>query len=174
MILCGTMLLGCGPQQSSWSLPSGTSKERNLRPREYLDRVKGPTGAELAVIKCQYLGKKPEEPMEKEISRDWKTQDTDFYSYAITNVSEYSITLQKVEYRFEEVRGRSVNKTATAAEIEEELGTAVIEPGQAVVRRNSWVWGLNQQARTMHKTYFGSCNNQDVKLNVVLVYRQGQ
>lgn len=164
----GALLVGCGPQPRT----TGTPAERSARPREYVTTIKSPDGAELAVINCRYLGKKPEEPIEKEITRDWKTQDTDFYHYAITNISEHPIELNKVEYRLAEVRGGQVNKTAAKADIEEEFGAAVIEPGQAVTRRNSWVWGLNEQTRTMHKTYFGRSNKQDVKLNVVLVYRK--
>jgi len=166
-------MVGCGSQPG---VPKrgGPASDRPVHPREYTTTVKGPAGSELAVIKCQYLGKQPEEPIEQAISRDWKTADTDFYHYTITNVSKHPITLSKVEYRLAEVRNGAVNKTASKAVIEEEFGTAVIEPGKAVMRRNSWVWGMNQQSRTMHKTYIGRSNNQDVKLDVVLVYRQGE
>ncbi|MGB0582912.1 MAG: hypothetical protein ACPGVU_24785, partial [Limisphaerales bacterium] len=172
-ILLGVLLLGCGLQTDPKPV-SSNPETRNPRPRDYVETIPAPDRSDLAVIKCQYLGKEPEKPIETEISRDWKTADTDFYHFAITNVSEHPITLSKVKYRLAEVRHGAVHRTATKADIEKEFGTAVIEPGKSVVRRNSWVWGMNEQSRTMHKTYLGQSNNQDVKLDVVLVYRLGK
>ena len=122
-------------------------------------------------LNCTYVGKQPEPPLTHEIGRDWTTEGTDFYHYVMKNVSDQTIEFQTAELRLEEVRNGRIFKRLSVSEIVDELGQSVLSPGDSVGRRNSWVWGLNGQSRTLHKVYRGRQGDRPVKVDVVLVYR---
>ena len=122
-------------------------------------------------VRCRYLGKKPEEPIAKPISRDWMQSDTDFYHYELINTSAAAVELLDVSYRLKYGKSGKVYETRGQSRIEDELGGFVIDIGSKLTRRNSWVFG-NGKENVMHKIYRAKTEGGVFYIDIHLVYER--
>jgi hypothetical protein len=174
---CGNSFEGMTPtDETTASVPPVPSVERlvvewKTDTRGYVATHRAADAGPMAVVECTYVGKQPDNP-NLSIKRNWKTEDTDFYHYSISNTSTRPIELERVDLNLREVRRGKVYDSKTASEIETEFGTRVIAPGEIITRSNSWVWGMNNQSRTLDKTYVGKLGDRAIRIPVTLRYRK--
>lgn len=104
----------------------------------------------LVQVEVLYHGKQPDLPFNAPSpSYDWKVRDTDFYAIKLTNLTDLPIRLKKV--RIELDRGKD-SRTHGESYLAERLGSNVIQPGEFLVHKNTWLWAKGTQNR-MRKSF---------------------
>ncbi|MDG1890419.1 MAG: hypothetical protein P8L18_03830 [Verrucomicrobiota bacterium] len=139
--------------------------------RSYTAEAMDDQGVPWVRLTCRYLGKAPEQPIEQEISRDWRSQNTDFYHYEMTNLLEEDITLMDMSLRLKKGKGGRIYETRGQPAIEKELSGFVLERGGSLKRRNSWVFG-KAGANVLHKIYTARAGDRTIKIDTHLVYQR--
>ena len=112
----------------------------------------------LIQVEVLYHGKQPDLPFNAPgPSYDWKVRDTDFYGLKLTNLTDLPIRLKQV--RIELDRGED-SRTHGESYLTERLGSSVIQPGEFLVHKNTWIWAKGTQNR-MRKSFFAEVEPAD-------------
>lgn len=139
--------------------------------RSYTAIVRDDEDNDMMKLKCTYVGKKPEKPVDTVIRRDWKTEDTDFYHYTLENLINQEIELINVSFRLKHGKGGKVYDTKTQAAIDKDWGGHLIQPKETLTRRNAWVWGKAKE-NVLHKIYTARAGGKSFQVDTQLVYKR--
>ena len=166
--ICSVVLLsGCSQDKVAGNIEVDWEKDE----RSYMAIVKDDGGTERVRLECQYVGKAPEEPVETEISRNWSTDDTDFYHFKLVNLTDKPIELKQVSFRLKKGKEGKVYEIKNQKTIELDWGSAVIAPNGDLSRRNAWTWGKGKE-NVLHKIYLATSDGQTFQIDTQLVYRR--
>ena len=168
VVICSVVLLsGCSRDKVAGNIEVDWEKDE----RSYTAIVKDDGGTERVRLECQYVGKAPEEPVETEISRNWSTDDTDFYHFKLVNLTDKPIELKQVSFRLKKGKEEKVYEIKNQKAIESDWGSAVIAPNGDLSRRNAWTWGKGKE-NVLHKIYLATSDGQTFQIDTQLVYRR--
>ena len=166
MILAGLLIAGC----SGDKLAGDIEVEWEVDERSYKAIVKDDEGTAQVQLVCQYVGKAPEEPVDTIVRRNWKVEDTDFYHYQLVNLTDKPIELVNVSFRLKkgkEERFMTPKRRPRSIRIG---GAYYPTPGK-LTRRNSWVWGKEDE-NVLHKIYLARSNGKSFEIDTQLVYKR--
>ena len=168
VVICSIVLLsGCSRDKVAGNIEVDWEKDE----RSYTAIVKDDGGTERVRLECQYVGKAPEEPVETEISRNWSTDDTDFYHFKLVNLTDKPIELKQVSFRLKKGKEGKVYEIKDQKTIESDWGSAVIGSNGDLSRRNAWTWGKGKE-NVLHKIYLATSDGQTFQIDTQLVYRR--
>ena len=168
VVICSVVLLsGCSRDKVAGNIEVDWEKDE----RSYTAIVKDDGGTERVRLECQYVGKAPEEPVGTEISRNWSTDDTDFYHFTLVNLTDKPIELKQVSFRLKKGKEGKVYEIKNQKTIELDWGSAVIAPNGDLSRRNAWTWGKGKE-NVLHKIYLATSDGQTFQIDTQLVYRR--
>jgi hypothetical protein len=120
--------------------------------KSYTAIVKDEKGSDLVRVDCRHIGNKPNGEFKGSLSRDYRSNHVDFYDYKLTNLTSKSISLEKVDYRFDRGQYKKIFQTKTKAEISEYMDGNILLPNGSLERINSWAWG-KFNPDILHKIY---------------------
>ena len=160
-------LVGC----SEYKLAGDINVDWDKDGRSYKAIVNDEDGNACVQLVCQYIGKKPEEPLDHNITRDWKTEDTDFYHYKMINLTDKPIELVNVSFRLKTGKDGKVFDTKTQKAIDRDWGGHIIPSRGSLTRRNSIVWGKKDE-NILHKIYLARTNGNKFEIDTQLVYKR--
>ena len=167
MFLAGLLIAGC----SGDKLAGDIEVEWEVDERRYKAIVKDDEGTAQVQLVCQYVGKAPEEPVDTIVRRNWKVEDTDFYHYQLVNLTDKPIELVNVSFRLKKGKGGKIYDTKTQAAIDKDWGGHIIPPRGKLTRRNSWVWGKEDE-NVLHKIYLARSSGKSFEIDTQLVYKR--
>lgn len=139
--------------------------------RSYKAIVKDNEGTPRVQLICQYVGKKPEEPVKETITRDWKANDTDFYHYKMVNLTDQPIELSNVSFRLKTGKNEEIYDTKGQGQIDKDWGGHIIPARGNLTRRNAFVWALGAE-NVLHKIYSAKSAGQEFDIDTQLVYQR--
>ena len=138
--------------------------------RSYTAIAKTKAGKEMVKVDCRYVGKKPDEKMEEPISRDYRVNTTDFYHYKFINLTDKTITLESVDYRFDRGQYKKIFQRKTQRDIADYMNSSILEPKGTLERKNSWVWG-KFNPDVLHKIYHARAEGEEFLIDVHLTFK---
>ena len=138
--------------------------------RSYTAIAKTKEGKEMVKVECVYVGKKPDGKLEKPISRDYTRNPTDFYHYKFINLTDKTITLESVDYRFDRGQYKKIFQRKTRRDIADYMNSSVLEPQGTLERKNSWVWG-KFNPDVLHKVYHAKAEEEGFLIDVHLNFK---
>ena len=141
--------------------------------RSYKAIVKDNDGIARVQLVCQYVGKKPQEPLDQNMTRDWKSSDTDFYHYQLVNLTDDPVELVNVSFRLKEGKGGKIFDTKTQVAIDKDWGGHIIPARGKLSRRNAFVWGKGDE-NVLHKIYLAKSAGKSFEIDTQLVYKRRQ
>jgi len=142
--------------------------------RSYKAIVNSSDGTACVQLTCEYVGKKPEEPLGHiKLTRDWKTSDTDFYHYQMENLTDQPIELVNVSFRLKEGKSGKIYDTKTQIDIDKDWGGHIIPARGILSRRNAFVWGKGDE-NVLHKIYLAKTGEKSFEIDTQLVYKRNQ
>jgi len=168
LLLLGLALLAsCSNSKQSFG---NMSFEWSSDKRSYTAIAKTKEGKEMVKVECRYVGKKPDGKLEESISRDYRYNPTDFYHYKFINLTDKTITLESVDYRFDRGQYKKVFKRKTRSDIADYMKSSVLEPKGTLERKNSWVWG-KFNPDVLHKIYNAKVDGEEFLIDVHLTFK---
>jgi hypothetical protein len=138
-----TLICGCGE--------SFATQRKTINDRDYTLTVTH-AGNRLLEATCTYVGKRPKdaELFRNQFRHDYETNDTDFYTTTLTNLSDRTMTIRRVDYamKYGAYRGKS---TFDAAAFAKTWTSAEIPPGGQISRHTHFVWAA-RSSNSLSKT----------------------
>lgn len=163
------LLFGC----SGDKLAGDIDVEWEADERSYKAIVKDDEGTARVQLICQYVGKAPEEPLDTEVRRNWKMNDTDFYHYQLVNLTDEPVELVNVSFRLKNGKGGKIYDTKTQVAIDKDWGGHIIPARGKLSRRNAFVWGKSDE-NVLHKIYLAKSGGNSFEIDTQLVYKRRQ
>ena len=168
LLLLGlALLVSCSNSKQSFG---NMSFEWSSDKRSYTAIAKSKEGKEMVQVECRYVGKKPDGKLEESISRDYRHNPTDFYHYKFINLTDKTITLESVDYRFDRGQYKKVFQRKTRSDIADYMKGSAMEPKGALERKNSWVWG-KFNPDVLHKIYHAKADGEEFLIDVQLTFK---
>ena len=161
------LLASCSNSKQSFG---NMSFEWGSDEKSYKAIAKTKDGREMVKVECRYVGKKPEGELSEPISRDYRQNPTDFYHYKFTNLTDKTITLESVDYRFDRGQYKKVFKQKTRGDIADYMKSSVLESKGTLERKNSWVWG-KFNPDVLHKIYNAKVDEEEFLIDVHLTFK---
>mgnify|MGYP004263514931 FL=1 len=168
LLLLGLALLAsCSNSKQSFG---NMSFEWGSDKKSYKAIAKTKDGREMVKVECRYVGKKPEGELGEPISRDYRHNPTDFYHYKFTNLTDKTITLESVDYRFDKGQYKKIFQQKTKRDIVDYMNSSVLESKGTLERKNSWVWG-KFNPDVLHKIYHAKADGEEFLIDVHLTFK---
>ncbi|HJO09875.1 MAG TPA: hypothetical protein QGH16_08485 [Verrucomicrobiota bacterium] len=168
LLLLGlAMLVCCSNSKQSFG---NMSFEWSSDKRSYTAIARTKEGNEMVQVECRFVGKKPDGKLEESISRDYRHNPTDFYHYKFINLTDKTITLESVDYRFDRGRYKKIFQRKTRSDIADYMNSNILEPQGTLERRNSWVWG-KFNPDVLHKIYHAKADGEELIIDVHLTFK---
>lgn len=168
LLLLGLALLAsCSNSKQSFG---NMSFEWGSDKKSYKAIAKTKDGREMVKVECRYVGRKPEGELSEPISRDYRQNPTDFYHYKFTNLTDKTITLESVDYRFDKGQYKKIFQQKTKRDIVDYMNSSVLEAKGTLERKNSWVWG-KFNPDVLHKIYHAKADGEEFLIDVHLTFK---